>query len=115
MVMPHSIRAWIPLRYWPDFCVPCSTLFDIVFKYWDENEWEPGCGDPPSCMIEVLKQDIEDKTITKSDAISIIFALLFGEISKLVFGSIIIVTSMLATMLDTNCVGDKLFTDIKKC
>ena len=80
MVMPHSIRAWIPLRYWPDFCVPCSTLFDIVFKYWDENEWEPGCGDPPSCMIEVLKQDIEDKTITKSDAISIIFALLFGEI-----------------------------------
>ena len=79
MVMPPSIRGWIPLRYWPDFCVPCSTLFDIVFKYWDENEWQPGCGDPPSCMIEVLKQDIEDGLVTKSDAISIIFALLFGK------------------------------------
>ena len=79
MVMPQTIRAWIPLRFWPDFCIPCSTLFDIVFKYWDENEWEPGCGDPPSCMIEVLKQDIEDGLITKSDAISIIFALLFGK------------------------------------
>jgi len=66
MVMPQTIRALIPLRFWPDFCIPCSTLFDIVFKYWDENEWEPGCGSPPSCMIEVLKQDIEDGLITKS-------------------------------------------------
>ena len=31
-------------------------------------------------MIEVLKKDIKDELITKSDAITIIFALLFGEL-----------------------------------
>jgi len=109
--MPHSIRAWIPLRYWPDFCVPCSTLFDIVFKYWDENEWEPGCGDPPSCMIEVLKQDIEDKTITKSDAISIIFALLFGA-GDATASSLQSVTLAIASRQE---VQDKCYEELEKC
>jgi len=77
MIFPNYVRGLIPIRFWPLFTHDASALYDKVFEAWNEHDktWESG--DEQLCLIDTLKQDLHDKKITKSDAITTLLVLLF--------------------------------------
>ena len=79
LILPTSVRAWIPISLWPKWVKQSAALVDKIFDCWNKHDQHWKVGDEQICFIETMKQDVHDGKITKSDAITTLLGMIFGE------------------------------------
>ena len=79
IMLPPIIRRFIPLSWWPSYCLETQRLYDIVIDDFiapHEANWQPN--DDVTSLLDAVTQDLHDGKLNKSDLIHTILISLLG-------------------------------------